>query len=356
MAENASKREQQSVAPDDPRKPDSPTQLDGQSWKYVIKKTFREFSADQCTDLAAALTYYAVLAIFPAILAALSILGLFGEAERTTDAVLDIIGGFIQDSQTLEAIKGPVESLTSQPAAGLAFVTGLLGALWSASGFVGAFSRAMNRIYGIEEGRGFLKLRPMQLGVTIVAVLLLTVAAVLLVLSGPVAEAIGNVIGLGEAALVVWNIAKWPVIVAIAVFVLALLYYAAPNVKQPKFKWTSIGSIVALVVWALATVGFAIYVSNFSNYDATYGSLGGVMALLLWIWISNNALLLGAELDSELERGRELQAGLEAEETLKLPPRDTKASDKKADQRAADRLTGWRIRRYYERHPEERKD
>ncbi|MFC0681441.1 YihY/virulence factor BrkB family protein [Lysobacter korlensis] len=348
MAEqNASEKARQAPHQDDDRKPDELSEISKPSWKYVLGKTLREFSRDHCTDLAAALTYFAVLAIFPALIAMVSILGLFGDPQQTVNGLLDILGGFMS-SDVIDAVREPIGNLAASPAAGIGLVTGLLGALWSASGFVGAFARASNRIFEVEEGRGFLQLRPVQFGVTVVAVLLLTVAAALIVLSGPVAESIGAAIGLGPQAVMIWDIAKWPVVVIIAVFVLALLYYAAPNVKQPKFKWVSVGSLVALLIWALATLGFGFYVSNFGNYDATYGSLGGVIAFLLWIWISNNALLFGVELDSELERGRQLQGGIAAEEMLQLPPRGTKKSEKMADQRAADILHGYRLRKAHE--------
>jgi membrane protein len=255
--------------------------------------------------------------------------------------------------EAVEALRGPVEQLTSSPAAGFAFVTGLLGALWSASGYVGAFGRAMNRIYAIDEGRPFWKLRPTMLGVTVFTVIMLVIGALLLVVSGPVAETIGDLIGLGPAAVTVWNIAKWPVLLVIAVVVVAVLFHWSPNVRQPKFRWTSLGSVLALVVWAIATVGFGFYVSNFGNYNATYGSLGAVIVFLLWLWITNNALLFGAEFDAEIERGRELQAGIAAEETIQLPPRDTKQSEKKAAQHDKDVLEALKIRTAHGKTPED---
>jgi membrane protein len=353
MAEDtASTKERTAPDPDDPRKPDEISDLTKRSWGYVLKKTLREFGADQCTDLAAALTYYAVLALFPGLLAIVSILGLFGAAEQTTDTVLTLVSNLASED-AVKSLRGPVETLTSAPAAGLAFVTGLLGALWSASAFVGAFGRAMNRIYQVDEGRPVWKLRPTMFGVTLFTVILLVIGALLLVLSGPVAEAVGDLIGLGPVALTVWNIAKWPVLVVIAVVVIAVLYYWAPNVRQPKFRWMSVGSLVALVVWGVATAAFGFYVTNFGSYDATYGALGGVIVFLLWIWITNLALLFGAEFDAELERGRELQAGIAAEETIQLPPRDTKLSDKKADQRAKDVLDGLKIRTAHGKTPPE---
>ncbi|PPH96991.1 ribonuclease BN [Rathayibacter sp. AY1B7] len=343
MAQTSTEHDRTAPDPDDSRKPDGPTDVTKRSWGYVLKKTLREFGADQCTDIAAGLTYYAVLALFPGLLAIVSILGLFGQAETTTDTVLEIAGGFVS-ADVLDTVRGPIQELTSSPAAGLAFVTGVLGALWSASGYVGAFGRGMNRVYEIDEGRPIWKLRPTMLAVTLVTVLLLVIAGLILVLSGSIAQTIGDAIGLGEVALTVWRIAKWPVLIAIMVVIVAVLYHWSPNVRQPKFRWTSMGSILALVVWALASAGFAFYVANFSNYNKTYGALGGVIVFLLWLWITNLALLFGAEFDAELERGRQLQAGIEAEEHIQLPPRDTRQSEKKAEKHAEDVADGRELR------------
>jgi membrane protein len=342
--ERASEREATAPHPDDPRKPDSPTDITKPSWLYIFRKTLREFSADQCTDLAAALTYFGVLAVFPALLAFVSLLGLVGDAQRTTEALLDIFGGLVPSS-TLDTLRESIENLTRSPAAGFALVTGIVGALWSASGYVGAFGRAMNRIYSIQEGRPFWKLRPVTLAVTVLAVTFAVIAALLIALSGPIAVRIGETLGIGESVLFVWDIVKWPILVIFAVVLIAVLYYATPNIKQPKFRWMSVGAFVALVVWAIASAGFGFYAANFSSYNETYGSIGGVIVFLLWVWISNIALLFGAELDAELERGRQLQAGIEAEDTIQLPPRDTKQSDKKAEQHAKDVLVGRTLRR-----------
>jgi membrane protein len=343
QGQNAQDRAREAPDPEDPRKPDDPTDITKPSWIYVARKTLREFSTDQATDLAATLTYYGTLAVFPALLAFVSIIGLIGDPQKTTDSLLQLAGGLIPSS-TLDVIKGPIANLAKSPAAGVTFITGILGALWSASGYVGAFSRAMNRIYGIQEGRPVWKLRPVTLFVTIVAILVAVAAAALIVLSGPIAETIGRSIGLGDTVLTIWDFAKWPVLLVLVVLVIALLYYATPNVKQPKFKWMSIGSLVAIVVALVASAGFAFYAANFSNYNATYGSIGGIIVFLLWFWIINNALLFGAELDAELERGRELQAGIAAEENIQLPPRDTHQSDKKEIQHEVDVEVGRRLR------------
>jgi membrane protein len=342
--ESASTRAKTAPDPEDPRKPDSPTDIEKPSWAYIAKKTLREFSTDHGTDLAASLTYYATLAVFPALLAFVSIIGLFGDAEKTTNQLLGFAEGLIPPS-TLDVIRAPIENLAQSDSAGFALVIGILGALWSASGYVGAFSRAMNRIYGIQEGRPIWKLRPITLLVTVLAVLVAVIAAILIVLSGPIAENVADAIGLGETPLIVWNIVKWPVVAFLAVLVVAVLYYATPNVQQPKFRWMSVGSLAALLVWLIASLGFAFYAANFSNYNATYGSIGGVIVFLLWIWISNLALLFGAELDAELERGRELQAGIAAEETIQLPPRDTRVSDKQAKQHEKDVAAGRSLRK-----------
>lgn len=314
--------------PDDPRKPASPPDLTKPSWRHVLRMTVREFQTDNATDLAAALTYFAVLALFPAVLALVAVFGLFGDAQVVVDRVMGLVDQMAGDLD-LEQVQGVVEELASQDRAGIALVTGLVLALWSASGYVTAFSRAMNRIYEIDEGRPFWKLRPILLLVTLVTVLLVAVTLAAMVLSGPVAEAIGGAIGLSDVAVAVWNIAKWPVIVLLVALTIAILYWATPNVRQPRFRWISIGSFVALLVWAVGTVGFAFYVATFGSYGRTYGALAGVVVFLLWLWITNNALLFGAELDAELERARELQGGIAAEETLQLPPRDTRASTKR---------------------------
>jgi membrane protein len=345
-SESSTAKAGQAPDPNDSRKPDSPTDVDKPSWKYIAKKTLREFSKDQCPDLAAALTYYAVLSLFPALLAIVSLIGLFGDPQKTTTALLEIVRGFAP-AETANTLSGPVSELASAPAAGLTLVIGLATALWSASGYVGAFGRAMNRVYEVDEGRPFVKLRGTMLIVTLLAVVIVTILAGMLVLSGPVAEAVGGLIGLSGAFLTIWNIAKWPVMVALIVMIIAVLYYATPNVKQPKFKWMSLGSGIALFVFLLASLGFGFYVGNFGNYNKTYGALGGVIVMLLWLWILNMSLLFGAEFDAEMERGRQLQAGIKAEETIQLPPRDTKKSEKLQKQEEEDIQHGRELREKY---------
>jgi membrane protein len=307
-------------SPDDERKVDSPTDLTGRSWRYVLRKTYREFGDDQCTDLAAGLTYYAVLSLFPAAIALISLLGVIGQGKTSVDKVTEVLRPLVSSS-TLDTVHPALVHIADSQGAGIGLVLGVLGALWSASGYVGAFGRAMNNVYETDEGRPFWKLRPWTILVTLVAILLVACVLVMLIVSGPLADSLGNVIGLGSQAVTVWNIAKWPVIVLVVVLIVAMLYYATPNVKQPRFRWLSVGAFVAIVVWVLASVAFAFYVATFGSYDKTYGSLAGVIAGLLWLWITNVALLFGAELNAEIERQKELSEGVPHADTLNRPPR-----------------------------------
>jgi membrane protein len=333
---------------EDPRKPDKPTDLERRTWWYVAKKSFREFRDDQCTDMAAALTYYAVLAIFPAALALTALLGLVGQAEKSVQTVVDVLEPLISE-QTLGTVRPVLEDLASSETAGWALVVGLVLALWSASGYVGAFGRAMNRIYEIGEGRPFWKLRPLTLLITLTAVVLVAVVLLMLIVSGPLAESIGGVVGLGDETVQLWDIVKWPIILLVVIVIVALLYYATPNVQQPKFRWISVGATIAIVIWIVASVGFGFYVANFSSYNKTYGSLAGVVVTLIFLWLTNVALLLGAEIDSELERGRQLQAGMAAERELQLPARDTRNIEKAVEQEDKDAAAGYEIRQAAEK-------
>jgi len=325
----AVEKERTAPPPDDARKPDSPPDLTPGSWKFAIKQAWAEFRRDECTDLAAALTYYAILSMFPALLAMIALLGIFGQGASTTDTLLELVER-IGQQDAVDQLRQPITQMTETNAAGFAFVFGLVGAVWSASGYVGAFGRAMNRIYEVDEGRPFWKLRPLNLVITVVTVVLAAVVLLGLVVTGPFAEELGETLGLGDTAVTLWNIVKWPILLIVVVFVVAILYYATPNVQQPKFRWVSVGAGFAIVVWILASLVFGVYVANFGSYNETYGALGGVIILLLWLWLTNLALLLGAEVDAEIERSRQLQAGIEAEEVLQLPPRDTRRSESEA--------------------------
>jgi membrane protein len=330
--------------PDDARKPESLTQLDKQSWRYVLRSTVREFSADQCLDQAAALTYYAIMAAAPALLALVSLLGLFGNAEQMVNQVLASLGDVLPD-KTVSLVKSLVDGVAGAGGrAGFALVVGVVLAVWSASGYVGAFGRSMNRVYDIDEGRPIWKLRPLLLLVTVLTLVVAAMVVIALVMTGSLARAVGDVIGLGDAAVTAWSIAKWPVVLLLVIVLIAVLFHVTPNVRQPRFRWISPGAVVAIVVWILASAGFGFYVATFANYDATYGSIAGVIVFLLWMWLTNLALLFGAELDAEVERGRQLQSGIAAEERLQLPPRDTRASDKRAAKLQADIERGRELR------------
>ena len=303
--------------------PESPTDLPKRSWWQTVKRTVAEFREDNITDWAAALTYYAVLALFPALIVLVAVLGLLGQDPGTTDTLFQILRDSGASPATIEVVREPLQGvIQSKGGASALLGFGLLGALWSASGYLGAFMRACNAIYEVKEGRPFYKLRPLQVLVTLLGTLLLAVVLVAIVVTGPLAEAVGNAIGAGAAAVTAWNIAKWPVLVAVVMGMVAALYWIAPNVRQPKVRWISPGGIVAVALWALVTVGFFFYVKNFGSYNKTYGTLGGIVVLLVWVWLTNLALLFGAEFDAELERARELEAGVPAQEFIQLPPRE----------------------------------
>jgi membrane protein len=306
--------------------PDEPTDLGGRGWWAALKRTFKEFQEDNLTDWAAALTYYAVLAIFPAMIVLISILGLVGES--ATQPLIDNLGA-VAPGPAKEIFTNAIKNLQgSQGAAGVLFVVGLLGALWSASGYVAAFMRASNSIYDMPEGRPVWKTLPVRVGLTLILLFLLAITALAVVLTGGLAQKVGNIVGLGGTAVDVWDIAKWPVLVLVVSFMFALLYWAAPNVRQPGFRWVSPGGVVAVLGWLIASAAFAFYVGNFGSYNKTYGALGGVIVFLVWLWISNIVILLGAEFNAELERGRAIQAGMRPEDREPFAePRDTRKMD-----------------------------
>jgi membrane protein len=304
------------------RAPDEPTDLGGKSWLATLKRTIREFQEDNLTDWAAALTYYSILAIFPALLALVSVLGLVGDS--ATQPLIDNLGK-VAPGPAKDIFTSAITNLQkSQGAAGILFIVGLATALWSASGYVAAFMRASNSIYDVEEGRPIWKTLPTRVGTTLVLLLMLAIVAIGVTLTGGLAKQVGNVIGVGSTAVDVWNIAKWPVILIVVMTMFAFLYWATPNVKHPKFRWVSPGGILAVVLWIIASAAFAFYVSRFASYNKTYGALGGVIVFLVWLWISNIAVLLGAEFNAELERGRAIEGGLPAEREPFLEPRDTR--------------------------------
>ena len=304
------------------RQPEGPAHARKGSALQTLKRTISEFSEDNLTDFAAALTYYAVLSIFPALIALVSIVGLVGDPATITRVMTDIVSS-IGPASAADTFKGPIEGLTkSSGGAGILLIVGIAAALWTASGYVGAFMRASNVIYEVEEGRSFIKLRPLQMLVTLLLVVLLALVLFALVLTGPVASAVGSAVGIGDTAVTVWDIAKWPVLFAVVVFMIALLYYASPNAKLGGVKSIVPGAALAIVIWLLASAAFAFYVANFGSYNKTYGALGGVIVFLVWLWITNVAILLGAELNAERERSRQLKVGTpEAEREIQLQER-----------------------------------
>ncbi|MCX4997908.1 YihY/virulence factor BrkB family protein [Streptomyces longwoodensis] len=307
------------------RAPDAPTKLPKGAWRGVLKGSLREFKDDELTDRAAALTYYGILALFPALLALVSLLGLTGRS--TTDKLLDNIKDLAPGSAR-DILTNAVQQLQGSAGVGsLMAVVGLVLAIWSASGYVAAFMRAANAVYDMPEGRPVWKILPVRLGVTITLLILAVVSAVIVVFTGGLARRAGDALGLGDTALTVWSIAKWPVLIVLVTAMIAILYWASPNAKVKGFKWITPGSFLALVIWLIASAGFAFYVANFASYNKTYGTMAGVIVFLVWLWISNLAILLGLEFDAEATRQRAIAGGHPPEVEPYTQPRDTRKWD-----------------------------
>jgi membrane protein len=300
-----------------------PTALPRDSWAGTLKRTVAEFREDKLQHWAAALTYYAVLSIFPALLVLVSLVGLIASPERVTRVLTDTVGE-LGPATAAKTFQAPIESLTAnRGTAGVMFVVGVLSALWAASGYVSAFADASNTIYEVEEGRPFWKLKPLQVAVTFVLILLAAFVALALILSGPVVGALGSALGVGDTALTAWRFAKWPAMITLVVLIFGVLYYTAPNARVRGVSWVTVGALTALVVWMVASVVFAVYVANFGSYNKTYGTLGGVVVFLLWMWLTNLAVLFGAELNAELERAHQLHTGVPgADRALRMKERE----------------------------------
>ena len=313
------------------RRPEGPTHARKGSAPQTFKRTLTEFKEDNLTDRAAALTYYAVLSIFPALIAMVAVVGLVGDPHTVTKELTKLVSS-IGPASAAKTFKAPIAALTkSSSTASVLLIVGIISALSTASAYVGAFMRASNVIYEVEEGRSFLKLRPLQMLVTLVGVVLLAVMLVALVVTGPVAKQVGSSIGASSSAVTVWDIAKWPVMAVIVTFMIAVLYYASPNAKLRGLKSIIPGSVIAVILWLVASAGFAFYVANFGSYNKTYGSLGAVIVLLVWVWITNVAILLGAEVNAERERSRQLKEGTPgAERELQLAERSETKTKKRA--------------------------
>jgi membrane protein len=307
------------------QEPDQPTDLPKQSWPSILKRTFKQFGEDQLTTWAAALTYFGVLSLFPMMLALVSVLGVIGPS--ATQPLLDNLSS-VAPGPAKDILTNVLTSLQSnQGGSTIALIIGLAAAIWSASGYIGAFMDAANNVWDVPEGRPIWKKLPVRLGTTIVLLVLLTITSLAIVFTGPVAQKLGDVIGLGSTFVTVWSIAKWPILLLIVSFMISLLYWACPNVKQPGFPWVTPGGLMAVVLWLAASALFALYVANFSSYNKTYGSLGGVIVFLVWLWITNIIVLLGAELNSEMERSRQIRAGHPPDEEPYLPLRDEPNED-----------------------------
>jgi membrane protein len=328
--EQASRRAEEAAE----RGPGGPTDLPARGWLGVFKRTGREFLDDELPDRAAALTYYSVLAVFPALLVLVSVLGLLGPS--ATNTVLDNLQHLAPGSAR-DILRSAVAQLQAGRGAGGALaVIGLAGALWSASGYIAAFIRAANVVYDIREGRPAWQTLPLRIGLTLLLMVLLLASAVIVVFTGPLAERAGALLGLGHTAVQVWSIAKWPVLLLLVAIMIALLYWAAPNVRGRGFRWLSPGSLLAVLLWLILSGGFAAYVANFNSYNKTYGTVAGVIVFLVWLWLSNLAILLGLEFDAELARERAIEGGLPPREEPYVPPRDTRKWSKDEEDGADD--------------------
>lgn len=316
------------------RAPDSPTELPKRSWLALLRRVLAEFKDDELTDRAAALTYYGVLSLFPALLVLVSLLGVAGQS--ATQEVLDNLQRLAPGSAR-DIISDAVRQLQSRAGLGSVLaVVGLVGAVWSASGYVAAFIRSANAVYDVPEGRPTWKVLPLRVALTVVLLVLAVASALIVVFTGTLARQAGTAFGLGDTALTVWSIAKWPVLILLVVLMIALLYWATPNARVRGFKWVTPGSVVALVIWMIASAAFAFYVANFGSYNKTYGTLAGVIIFLVWLWVTNLAILFGLEFDAEMARQRVIDAGHPVDSEPYVEPRDTRAWDDQ-DRRRAER-------------------
>ncbi|MCT2591603.1 YihY/virulence factor BrkB family protein [Streptomyces sp. N2-109] len=305
--------------------PDTPSDLPKRSWKAVLKGTLKEFKKDELADRAAALTYYGILALFPALLALISLLGVLGQSasQQVLDNIQNLAPGAARD-----VLSNAVQQMQGNAGIGSVMaIVGLLLAVWSASGYVAAFIRSANAVYDVPEGRPVWKVLPVRVGVTVVLMVLAVVSAVIVVFTGGLAKQVGAALGVGDTALTVWSIAKWPVLVVLVTVMIAILYWATPNARVLGFRWITPGSFLALLIWMVASAGFAFYLANFASYNKTYGTFAGVIIFLVWLWITNLAILLGLECDAELARQRAVAGGHPADDEPYVQPRDTRKWD-----------------------------
>ena len=335
--------------------------LDGKGWKYALTRALKEFGNDGGTDLAATLTYFMVLSLAPALLAIFSILTLVLASNR--EVVDDLVKQLAEmvPADYRGVVDDVVNGLLNQASDGggiLALVIGILTAVWSASAYVKAFNRAVNRVYNFEEGRGFVKLTLANLLTTVIMLVGLVTVLISLALNralvdgflAPLAGPLGmegTVSFLSDTFLPIWAWVKWPVVIALLLLLIATLYYMTPNVKKPAVHMFGPGNIFALVGMVLAALALSVYFAKFASYSS-YGAIGGVMALLFALWIFNIVLLLGIEIDAEVERAKQLTAGMPAEEAVQLPPKDVDALVKKAEKQKELEQKGYELRATHE--------
>jgi membrane protein len=289
----------------------------------IAKRSFDHFQSNGVTNLAAALTYRSVLSLAPALLALVALLGVVGQYPETYDAILKIVRRVAPPS-VVQSISGPVQGVITNKGGSAALLgVGLVVAIWAASGYIGAFSWAMNTIWEAARGRSWYRQWPFNVAVTLVLLVLGGVVLIALVLTGGLASSVGTQLGIGHRAVEIWEVVRWPVMAAIVINVVAILYYVTPNVRPPSMRWITPGAVISLLAWIVLSAGFAYYVANFGSYNKTYGSLGAAITFLIWLWFTNIAILIGAQIDAEIERERELAAGIDAEERIQLPLRET---------------------------------
>jgi membrane protein len=311
--------------------PGTPTDMPKAGWGAILKRSVREFKHDDITDRAAALTYFGVLAIFPGLLVVVSIFGFLGQSAK--QALLSNVGQLAPGGVKtfLTTVLNQVQGKAG--AAGIAAIVGIVIALWSASGYVATFMRASNAIYDVDEGRPIWKTAPVRLLTTLALVIMLVLSLVIVVISGPIANQFGSALGISSTVVLIWQIVKWIALLIVVSLMFSLLYWATPNVKQPKFKWITPGGVLAVVVWLIASALFAVYVSFFGSYNKTYGSLATVIVFLVWLWITNIAILLGAEFNAETQRERAVRAGLPEDVEPFGELRDTRKLDDREKER-----------------------
>jgi membrane protein len=289
--------------------------------RAIVSRTYHQVIRHRVVDAAASLTFFATLTAFPTALAVVSVLSLLDSKGDGLSDLIQIIG-VISRPETAEHLEQPLRQLTSLDNPWLGFGIGVLLTLWSLSGYATAFGRAMNTVYEVEEGRRIWKFRGMMLLVTLLIMVGGAIVIAILLISPAVASAIASQMQWPSGVVWAWDLGKWPVLAATLVVMVAVLYYATPNVKTPRRRWVTVGAGFAIGIWALATLGFAIYVETIGGQNKAYGWLGGAILMLLYIFVSNFVLVVGGELDSEIVRVRQLFAGIDADDGIRLPLRD----------------------------------